>query len=247
MQDKTIIDMHCHILPGLDDGAQSMEESIQMACMAVENGVSVMVATPHANQKGRFDNYCTAHMQSVFEKFCWQLKARDIPLKVFPGMEIYASMDMIELIYKKRLCSLAGTSYYLVEFPFGCQQAEMDLVLRRMLQNGYIPLVAHPERYMCVQKYPDIVWNWRSMGCAVQINSGSVCGKFGLNCETTANFLIENRQVDVLGSDAHGVDWRPPEMRATWDYLEQKYGYGFAKMLLYENADMLLKNCRISR
>lgn len=240
-----MIDMHCHILPGLDDGSQSMEESIWMACMAVENGVSVLVATPHANQQGRFDNYCTPYMQYVFEEFCSQLKERHIPLKVLPGMEIYASVDMVERIERKQLCSIAGTSYYLVEFPFRCQQSEMDFLLQRMLRNGYTPLVAHPERYICVQRYPDTVWNWRAMGCAVQINAASVWGQFGPDCEATAKFLIENQQVDMFGSDAHGSHWRTPEIKRIREYLEQQHGHALAEKLLIENPHLLLEGSRI--
>lgn len=222
-----------------------MEESIQMARIAVESGVSALVATPHANQRGRFENYCTADMQYAFEELCRQLQQRDIPLQVLPGMEIYASLDVLELIESRQLCSIAGTPYYLVEFPFHCEQPDMDFFLQKMLQNGYIPLVAHPERYICVQKYPDIVWDWRAMGCVMQINAGSVRGQFGPDCEAAANFLIANGQADVLGSDAHGSDWRTPEMRWVWEYLEQEYGYELAKRLLRENAQTLLKGGRI--
>lgn len=241
MRNETMIDIHCHILPGLDDGARSMEESIEMAYIAVENGISVVVATPHANQRGRFENYCTPYMQYLFEEFCAQLKIRNIPLKVLQGMEIYASMDAVKRIQERELCSLAGTSYYLVEFPFHSQQPEMDAFLQKMLRHGYIPVVAHPERYRCVQKYPDIVWNWRNMGCVVQVNAGSICGQFGADCKITAQKLLETAQVDVLASDAHGSSWRVPQMKPAWTYLEQRYGYEFARKLLKTNAEVFLK------
>lgn len=241
-KEKKLIDLHAHFLPSVDDGAQSMRESIEMARMSVASGVSTVVVTPHANQRGRFENYTTSPLQQVLKAFCYELRRNEIPLTILPGMEIYASADVVDLIHYRQLCPLAGTQYYLIEFPFQCDPIEIEYVLRDMLKHRYIPLIAHPERYICIQKQPAYLEKWRKLGCVAQMNCGSVQGQFGANCAKTASCLIENALVDVFGSDAHGTKHRTPEMRTIKAYLIENYGVAYAEKLLYENPDRLLKN-----
>ena len=113
-----MIDIHAHILPDLDDGSEDMEESLEMAELAVESGVEIMTATPHSNQMGRFENFQSEQLQTAFERLRMVLKKEKIPLKILNGMEIFASEDIAQKIKNKQLSGINGTDYYLVEFPF---------------------------------------------------------------------------------------------------------------------------------
>lgn len=244
---KGFIDLHCHILPGIDDGSQSMRESLEMAQLAVENGIGTVVATPHANQRGRFENYSTMRMQEVFDSFCEELRRRRIPLRVLPGMEIFATPDVTELIRRRMLCPLAGTRYFLIEFPFHGSADDMEVILAEMLKHQYVPIIAHPERYACIQHEPGRIAKLREAGCVVQVNRGSVQGRFGRRCAAAAAHLLDNGLIDVFGSDAHGAEFRTPELRSLWGHLECHYGSREAKRLMFDNPGRLLQNQNLRR
>lgn len=228
------------MLPGLDDGAQTMADSIEMAKIAVKSGVCILVVTPHANQRGRFENYATPYMQQVYEDFCRELRRQHIPLRVLQGMEIYASGDVVELIHRRMLCSMAGSNHYLIEFPFSCPADDIRYLLHDMLAHGFIPIVAHPERYACVQEDPEELQRWRQMGCVAQLNRGSVYGQFGGRCAATAESLIRLGYVDVFGTDCHGVRHRTPEMHSIYHYLKKHCGEECMRRLLLENPLKIL-------
>jgi len=113
-----MIDLHTHILPGLDDGSPDMEESLAMAELAVEGGVHTLVATPHSNQRGRFENYTSVKLRSAFDDFRKAVEDRNLPLRVLPGMEIFCTDDIRILIESGFLTGLNHSDYYLIEFPF---------------------------------------------------------------------------------------------------------------------------------
>ena len=113
-----MIDIHAHILPNLDDGSESLEESLEMAELAVESGVEIMAVTPHSNQMGRFENFQSVQLEQSFEQLREALKREKIQLQILEGMEIWASDDIAQKIKNKQLGGINGTAYYLVEFPF---------------------------------------------------------------------------------------------------------------------------------
>lgn len=235
-----LVDIHIHILPGLDDGSQSLADSIQMARIAVHSGVGTMVVTPHANQRGRFENYATPYMETIYQQFCQAIRREKIPLQVIPGMEIFASTDIVQLISCHKLCPIGRTHYFLIEFPFGAHSEAITKTLRNMLTQRLVPVIAHPERYVCVQNCPQLVALWRELGCVVQVNRGSLQGKFGKLCQRAAQNLLTNNLIDVFGSDAHGVFHRTPELHSLVDYLVWQEGERKAERLLVENPQLLI-------
>lgn len=235
-----IIDFHSHILPYLDDGARNMEEALSMARIAVDSGVEVMLATPHSNQKGLYENYATSRMQEIFLQLQEELRWEKIPLTVLPGMEIMASQDVLSLIKRRKLCSLAGTELFLIEFPFPCLGEQMKYLLQGMISEGYVPVLAHPERYYCIQDDMEWLMHFQEMGCYIQINKGSVFDRFGPRSGETVRRMLELGLVDVVGSDAHGSRRRTPEMGEFRQYLTERYGETMAKTLLERNPQRLL-------
>lgn len=237
-----MVDLHVHILPGVDDGSQSMEESLQMARMAVAGGVDAMAVTPHCNIPGLFGNYRDTSFNQRFEELRKALKEAGIPLKLYPGMEVFAMENLPELIYQKRLVSLNNGRYLLVEFAFEEPADWMGFWLEEVLKAGYTPLVAHPERYGCVMADPRNAYEWMRMGCALQVNKGSILGRFGRQEQRTAMLLLEHELVSCVASDAHHAEYRTPHMAETAEYLDEIFGEGCVQLLLEDNPRRILES-----
>lgn len=240
-----MIDLHIHILPGLDDGARTVDEALEMAEMAVESGVETLVVTPHSNQTGRFENYSTSELTGAYESFRQALAEEQIPLRILPGMEIFASDHMGRLIDDGLLSGLNHTDYFLVEFPFDAEPWWIGDILEELLEQGRIPLIAHPERYYGVQRYPMLIWEWLQLGCLTQVNKGSVFGYFGRSAQRTAEILLSNDLVTCMASDAHSPVVRTPYMEDTREYLEEWFGERTAYRLLKGNPEIIISNGKV--
>lgn len=237
-----MVDLHAHILPGLDDGAQNMEDALEMADMAVESGVTEIVATPHSNQKGRFENYCSEELQNVFEEFLNALKNEKINLKVRPGMEILATEDFTLKIKDGSLMGLNDSYTYLVEFPFDADPFWIGSRLEALRESKNRPLIAHPERYFCVQEYPELVFKWLKLGCLTQVNKGSILGRFGRRAGMCAEILLQNDLVTCVASDAHSPYMRTTYMADVREVLGEHFGEDYARRLLTDNPKRILEN-----
>ena len=237
-----MIDLHAHILPGLDDGAQNLEESLEMARMAEESGVTDLVATPHSNQRGRFENDDPQLLQQELEFFRAALRAEHIVLRVHLGMEIFSSSDWWERIEDGKLISLAGSQYYLVEFSFEEDPEIATDRLEQLLQHGIVPVIAHPERYSCVQESPALVYQWMRMGCRTQMNKGSMMGRFGRDAEDTAHELLRCDLATCMATDAHGVQHRTTYLREAYRTVAKHHGEKKAHRLLVERPKEILEN-----
>ncbi len=240
-----MIDIHAHILPDLDDGSEDMAESLEMAELAAESGVGIMAATPHSNQMGRFENFQSEQLNEKFEQLRMALKREKIPLQILKGMEIFASDDMAQKIKNRQLTGINGTDYYLVEFPFDAEPWWIRECLEDIFEAEKIPLIAHPERYFCVQDYPEIVYEWVQNGCITQMNKGSVLGRLGRSVRETAHILLGNDLISCMASDAHRSYIRTPHMSEAKDALVRMGGYGFAWHLTEKNPERIIKNMQI--
>ena len=237
-----MIDLHAHILPGIDDGAQDMLDALELAEIAWENGTKALAVTPHSNQPGRFENYNTKEFRDIYFKFCKMLEKERIPLKVYPGMEIFVTKDISEKIEKKFFVGLNHSRYYLVEFSFEEEPDDIRKGLKNILEAGKIPLIAHPERYDCVQDFPAMIYEWIQMGCRTQVNRGSIFGKFGRSEERTADYMIENGLATCIASDAHGPYVRTTYMLDVKEYLIKYYGEAAAYWLLKGNPERIIQD-----
>lgn len=237
-----MIDVHAHILPGMDDGARDMEEALEMAELALEGGVDTLVATPHSNQIGRFENFDTEELKNIYGDFCKALKEEKIPLKVLYGMEIFSSEEMKSRISEGLLTGLNNTGHYLVEFPFDADPYWIGDRLEDVLDLNRTPVIAHPERYFCAQDYPELVYEWLQMGCLTQLNKGSIFGKFGRHAAHLAEILIRNNLVTCIASDAHRPYARTTYMRDIEEHLTEWVGYEQAYRLLLKNPEKIINN-----
>lgn len=240
-----MVDLHVHILPGLDDGANNIDDALEMAEMAVESGVKRIVVTPHGNQMGRFENFYSDELVDSYQQFRQALDDERIPLEAFLGMEIFASEDMCQRMLEGSLIGLNGTDTYLIEFPFEADPFWIGEQLENVLDINKIPLIAHPERYFCVQEFPGLVYEWLSIGCLTQVNKGSVLGRFGRGAGVTSEILLNNDLVTCIASDGHSPYMRTPYMGEIRQLLEEHFSGQTAYRLLKENPERILANKKI--
>lgn len=231
-----MIDLHAHILPELDDGSQGLMESLEMARLAVESGVTAMVATPHCADDRRQEVY------SAFLLLQEALKEMHIPLRLYPGMEIYGTQDTVRLLKEGKLFTLNGSRYPLIEFDFQSDGEEETWILRNVIRAGFRPVVAHPERYRYVQEDPELINRWQRMGCLFQVNRGSLLGRFGRGAYGMAMELVDRGFATVVASDAHSPKIRTPWMKDVQGLLSEEVSPAAAQYLLTRNPKSILKD-----
>ena len=239
-----MVDIHLHILPGVDDGSPSLESSLEMAQLALESGVHAVIATPHCNL---LEEAClnAKRMQVHVAEFRRALEQEGIPLQVYGGMEIFGTPNTAQKLRQGQLCTLAGSQYPLIEFPFENYARDATEILDSVLQLGLRPIVAHPERYRYTQSDPRLINLWVEMGCLLQINRGSLFGRFGRHAEALAHGLLERNFVSFVASDAHSPTVRTPWLRDAAEFLLREYPKEVAWALLEENPRRVLEHQKI--
>ena len=230
-----MIDIHIHILPGVDDGAQDYDDSIEMAEMALNSGITTIVATPHANQMGRYENYYTTEFSRRFYRLEDMLQSSRIALTVLEGQEIMASDDISDKIKDGKLIGLNHTQYYLIEFPFDARPEWISDRLIDVLSTGNTPVIAHVERYYCVQYDPSYVYDWIELGCITQMNKGSISGKFGKMIQQVCIPLLDYELIHCIASDAHSSVQRTPWLKDVQKFLVENFDQEYAYRMLEGN------------
>ena len=225
-------DLHTHVLPGVDDGAQTMEYALKMLCNAVASDVELLAVTPHYNSAYGIDN---DPKNSLWDRFLQlQQAAREIPVRLVLGAEVLVDASVPQLLRHKKLPTINGSRYLLTEFPADASPAFFQDMLQSILALGYIPLVAHPERYFAVCKQPQIVASWLDMGCHLQLTGGSILGEYGKTIQHTAVCLLQQDFVACVASDAHGLHHRSNYLLDVYDHLSLRYSKHYAQCLMYE-------------
>lgn len=231
-----MIDLHCHILPQVDDGSQSLKDSLDMARLAAESGVTAVAATPHC-----VDGGATVIRERVL-LLREALEEAQIPLRLYMGMEIFGTSYTAELLSEGRLMTLNGSRYPLIEFRFDGTGERETAILRDVISAGFQPLVAHPERYGYIQEDPELANLWKEMGCLFQINRGSLLGRFGQAAWDMAFELVDRGFATVVASDAHSSRMRTTWLRDVYDLLAKEFAPAAAQYLMWHNPQKILKN-----
>ena len=244
-----MIDIHAHILPGVDDGSPSLESSLEMAVLAVESGVHTIIATPHCNlpeELGENAGLDAAGVRRQTDALNSALSREGVSLRIYPGMEIFGTMETAKRLRAGTLCTLAGSRYPLIEFPFVDYEEEATDILRSVLRLGLCPIVAHPERYRYTQRQPQLLNLWMDMGCLLQVNRGSLLGRFGEREEELSHALVGRGFAAFVASDAHTPVVRTTWMRDVWEMLAQEYSEQTAHALLEGNPARVLHDQEIN-
>ncbi len=238
-------DIHSHIIPGIDDGSPDMESSLEMLAMAAESGVKTIVATSHCNIPGSFQNYVSDELKERFGKLKEAALKEEIPIRILPGMEVFATPDLIDLLYQKQVWTLNGTAYLLMEFAFDEDPDFCNDILNKLKKIGVKPVIAHPERYYFIQDDPQLAFEWCVDGCALQLNKGSVLGRFGRGPEDCAHALLRHGLAACLASDAHSPYARTTDMRELKYFLRTYYGEDYMRLLLDANPERIVKGQKL--
>lgn len=236
-----MIDIHCHILPHVDDGAEDTEEALAMARIAVDCGVRTLVATPHfRGMEEDLDEL--APFRRRFEKLRSVLEAERIPLTLHLGAEILCLPETVELAREGKLPVIGETGYVLCEFFFDAPYEFMDRILAGIAGAGYRVVVAHPERYDAIIDDPRGARRWFRKGYVIQVNKGSILGAFGTGAQQTGRWLLDMGCVHIVASDAHSPRRRTTDLSLVRRWLLERYEEDYARILLEENPRRLLGN-----
>lgn len=222
-----MIDLHAHILPNADDGSQSLKESLQMVRMAQQCGVRIITATPHCNMPGRFQNYISPKLEEELTRLRIAVKEEGLTTIIAKGAELFATLELPELLRTGKVWTLNDTRYFLVEFDFFENPEFCNVVLEECAMYGFIPIIAHPERYAFVQRNPEIAYDWYCQGYGIQINKGSILGRFGQSSKELGLLLLQHGLVSCVASDAHTAYMRTPHMAEVQSFLDMHFGVSF--------------------
>ena len=229
-----MVDIHCHILPEVDDGAWDMEAAVDMAKIARDSGVKKIITTPHfkGEPKSLEAVGFLMHQRRLLQS---RLKREKIEVELLPGAEVLCVPQTMELAKTGRLPTLGTGRYVLTEFYFDASAGFMEETLHGLRQMGYLPVVAHPERYGAVQRDPELAARWFHRGIVLQINKGSVLGAFGRRAEDAAVRMLCRGNAHIIASDAHSPHVRTTDLQPVRHWCLDHLGQAYTKILLEDN------------
>lgn len=235
-----MVDIHCHIVPEVDDGAWDLDTALEMARMAVNCGVNCIIATPHfKGTPGSLEE--APYILHQFKLLQSAVKREKLELELLPGVEVLCVPQTMELARAGQLPTLGDSRYVLTEFYFDATWEFMDATLRGLRQCGYRPVVAHPERYGAIQRDLERARSWFERGVVIQVNKGSVLGAFGSRAEETAVRLLHRGLVHVIASDAHSPERRTTDLEPVRRWALEHLGRSYTKLLLEENPGRIAR------
>lgn len=195
-------DIHCHLLPGIDDGSRTLEESINIIKIAEAEGVTEMILTPHYIENSKYS--CNnKDKKELLELLRAGLKRENINVRLYLGNEAYITDNFVELLMKKELTTLNNSRYLLLEFPLNQTYQNSKEILYELVTIGCVPILAHPERYRDFQRNPSLAEEYVRMGILLQGNYKSLFGKYGKEAKKTLEIFLKKGLITFLGSDTH--------------------------------------------
>ncbi|WP_227938618.1 tyrosine-protein phosphatase [Alkalihalobacillus deserti] len=235
-----MIDIHCHILPGVDDGPKTLAESLELARQAEAEGITTIIATPH-HQHPSFENSGPSVLRQV-EEFNQALQEADINIHVNPSQEIRLHGEMIQHIDLGDVLPMTPeSSYLLIEFPTNSIPRYATRLFYDLQLKGYTPIIAHPERNKVFAERPEVLYEMVANGALTQVTTSSLTGHLGKNVKKFTELLIEANLTHFLASDAHNLGERPFRFQEGYSVLEDVFGMDMVYQFK-ENAELLLNN-----
>lgn len=230
-----IIDVHCHVLPGIDDGAKTIEESVRLLEMAAEQGVVAAIATPHWHRGKKIHD-----LEELAEPLRAQMQEKFPDFRLYIGNETFYHEELPGELNEKKAKTLVDSQYVLVEFDPKVPYGYLFRGIRRLIDEGYIPILAHFERYACLRENKNLL-DLRGCGCLLQMNYDSLKGTwFQTDTRWCRKQILDNR-VFLLGTDMHRLDFRPPDIKGPLKWLEGHVDSSVLRKLVYENPMKILQ------
>jgi protein-tyrosine phosphatase len=217
-----VIDLHCHMLPGIDDGAVDEDDALAMARIAVADGIQITACTPHI-YPGMYENNGPA-IQEAVRRFQEVLARHDIPLQLTYGADAHVCPDMVAGLKSGRIPTLAGSRYFLFEPPHFVAPPMLEETVFDVMASGYHPVLMHPERLSWIESHYPIMQRIAHAGCWMQLTAGSITGRFGPRVKYWSERMLDEGLVHVVASDAHNVRKRTPQMAHARDLVAGRLG-----------------------
>ncbi|MDD4496095.1 MAG: hypothetical protein PHV32_17435 [Eubacteriales bacterium] len=239
-----MIDIHSHILPQMDDGAADFGCSLEMLRMAANDGITRIIATPHSK-----DGISTVVLESINDgvrRLNKIAEEHDINIEAFAGTEWLVEPDIPKLMKDGYGCVLAGSRYILVEFSPWQDPAFYRESIFEIMATGYVPILAHPERYSGVLKHPNTLFRYVQKGGLVQVNATSITGLEGKEVRNLVFRLMKHDLVHFVATDAHGVGRRSPVLSKAYGIVKKKFGADYCEKLFCTNGEKVLRDERIT-
>ena len=215
----------------MDDGPDSMEESRRMLHIAANNGIGTIAATPHIYPGHQpFDQNSYHQRLDTLREICVQ---DDLPIRLIEGAEIHFTSATLNMLQEKQIPTMDGSAYVLIEFSDRTPFSRIEFAVYSLFRNGYIPIIAHPERYRSLVFRPNRAIRLRQeFDLCYQIDCAHILHPFGILQKRFIHRLLSEKAVDLIATDAHDSVLRTPQMRSTWDYICKKYGCEYADSLV---------------
>lgn len=225
-----MVDIHCHILPGIDDGATSMEISVQMAEIAIADGITHVIATPHSNAEFTFRPELILELRNELQA---KVAGR---LDIATGCDFHLSYEnLADIQVNPAKYTLNQKNYLLVEFADFAIPPNVDDTLHMLHLLGLHPIITHPERNGLIRHQPEKLWRWLRQGCYVQVTAQSLLGRFGKDTAKIVLDWLDHERIHFIASDAHSVTGRPLKLREAYDVVAKRRGAEMADALFTHN------------
>jgi len=231
-----MIDIHTHILPGVDDGAKTMEEALEMIKAAETFGVTDIILTPHNMHKGQYDVHPTK-LKEIFNELVKRVKEERLNVNIYLGNEIFLTPKVVDRIHKGDSLTLSGTNYVLFEFSMMKEYLDAEEIIYDLNAAGYKVIIAHPERYGYCQKVEDVL-RYKKYGAQIQVNSSAVTGLYGKKVQKLVFKLLKLDEVDYISSDTHIS--RKFTLKDAFEIVKKKFGPEVAKKIFNENPKVII-------
>ncbi|NSB16563.1 tyrosine-protein phosphatase [Clostridium beijerinckii] len=231
-----IVDIHSHIIPGIDDGSKDMEMTLEMLRNAEKDGVKEIVATPHYLLE--YGEATIDEVKNYVKEINNILGKENIDIKIYSGQEVYYTEKIIEYYMQGNIGTLNDSRYMLVEFPMRKFDESIFDTLYELQVRNIVPVIAHPERYIPIIEDPKNINKFINEGYLFQVNAGSIDGRFGEKIQKTANILLDNGIYNFIGSDAHNINRRNTGLSTALDLINKST----IKNIFKESSEKILNN-----
>jgi protein-tyrosine phosphatase len=232
-----MVDIHSHVLPGVDDGSKSLEQSVAMLEAASQSGTTDLVASPHASPDWHYD-------PETVDRLLTELRAANpTPIAIHRGCDFHLDFDLVQdALAHPAKYSINGGRYLLIELPDRIPLRTVPPILDSLMRKGLTPILTHPERYRVLRESISETADWRAAGCLVQITGQSLLGQFGSTARKLSEWLMERDLVDFIASDAHDTETRPPGLREVHGLVKERWGLARADRLLSLNPGAAVRS-----
>lgn len=235
---KELCDIHCHILPEVDDGAPNMDIALAMIEAQMKAGVETIILTPHF-RKEMFE----PSMEEIWDAYdALVYETRHMGVRLYLGCEFHANIEMVETLDRGLRPTMADSRYVLTEFAHNSTKAFIKERADELLSSGYRPIIAHIERYRATRNDFDLIADLIDMGCEMQVNADAVIGRDGFGAQRFCKKLMQEDLLHYIGSDAHNLKGRAPRLGECCEYLKKNMGRLYTSRIMRDNPAKILEN-----